>query len=175
MAAALTIQKISITDLAVDAIVNAANSRLGQGGGVCGAIFSAAGPRELQAACDKFGYCETGSAVTTPGFRLKAKYVIHAVGPIWHGGNNGEAEKLYGCYQASMEEARKHGCRSVAFPLISSGIYGYPQEEAWRIALRSIQEWQNAHGDYPLDVVIAVIDHRTLELGNTIMKEEGCV
>ena len=167
----LTIQKISITDLAVDAIVNAANSRLQHGGGVCGAIFSAAGPRELQAACDEIGHCETGSAVTTPGFRLKAGYVIHAVGPVWYGGNNGEAEKLYSCYQAAMEEARKHDCRSIAFPLISSGIYGYPREDAWAVAIRSIRDWQKNHGDYPLNVVIAVIDDRAMRLGNSVMAE----
>ena len=167
----LDIQKISITDLAVDAIVNAANSYLQHGGGVCGAIFSAAGPRELQAACDEIGCCETGSAVTTPGFRLKARYVIHAVGPVWYGGNNGESEKLYGCYQAAMEEARKHECHSIAFPLISSGIYGYPQEAAWRIAIQSIRDWQKNYEDYRLETVIAVIDDRALRLGNCIMAE----
>ena len=167
----LKIQKISITDLAVDAIVNAANSHLQHGGGVCGAIFAAAGPRELQAACDEIGCCETGSAVTTHGFRLKAGYVIHAVGPVWYGGNNGEAEKLYNCYQAAMEEARKHDCRSIAFPLISSGIYGYPQEEAWAVAVRSIRDWQKNHGEHQMNVVITVIDDRALQLGNSIMEE----
>lgn len=167
----LKIQKISITELGVDAIVNAANGYLQHGGGVCGAIFSAAGPRELQAACDEIGCCETGSAVTTPGFRLKAKFVIHAVGPIWHGGNNGEAEKLYSCYQAAMAEAKKHDCHSIAFPLISSGIYGYPVEDAWRTAIRSIKDWQKKHGDYHLEAVIAVIDDRALQLGNSIMAE----
>lgn len=165
----LEIQKISITDLAVDAIVNAANSYLQHGGGVCGAIFSAAGPRELQAACDEIGYCETGSAVTTPGFRLKARYVIHAVGPVWYGGSSGEAEKLYSCYQAAMEEARKHDCHSIAFPLISSGIYGYPQEEAWRIAIRSIRDWQKSHEGYRLEPVMAVIDDRALKRGEQIL------
>lgn len=152
--------------------MNAANGYLQHGGGVCGAIFSAAGPRELQAACDRIGCCETGSAVTTPGFRLKAKFVIHAVGPIWHGGNNGEAEKLYNCYKAAMEEARKHDCHSIAFPLISSGIYGYPQEEAWAVAIRSIRDWQRSHEEYPLKTVIAVIDDRALQIGNSIMAEQ---
>lgn len=169
MAGTLIIEKNSITDLSADCIVNAANSGLRQGGGVCGAIFAAAGPRELQAACDQIGYCDPGKAVTTSGFRLKAKYVIHAVGPIWNGGKNGEAEILYACYQASMEEARSHGCHSIAFPLIASGIYGYPAEEAWKIAIRSIRDWQKNH-DYPLDAVIAVIDDRALQLGNSILK-----
>ena len=103
----ISIQKKSITELEVDAIVNAANSELQHGGGVCGAIFGAAGPRELQAACDKIGGCKTGDAVITPGFRLPSKYVIHAVGPIWHGGERGEPEQLYSayCYKAGIRQS----------------------------------------------------------------------
>lgn len=171
MSGTLTIEKISITELQVDAIVNAANNRLRQGGGVCGAIFAGAGPVEMQKACDQLGQCETGSAVTTPGFRLKAEYVIHGVGPVWNGGGHGEAELLFRCYQAAMDQARNHFCHSVAFPLISSGIYGYPLEEAWEIALRAIRQWQRTHMEYQLDVVMAVIDQRALELGNSILKE----
>lgn len=165
----LTIQKISITELAVDAIVNAANSHLQHGGGVCGAIFSAAGPMELQRACDEVSICPTCSTVTTLGFRLKAKFMIHAVGPVWYGGRNGEEEKLYSCYQTALNEGEKHGCHSVAFPLISSGIYGYPVVDAWKVAIRSIRDWQNSH-EYPVDVVIAVIDDRALELGNSVLQ-----
>ena len=165
---ALTIEKISITDLPVDAVVNAANSHLRHGGGVCGAIFSAAGPRELQKACDDIGFCPTGSAVTTSGFRLKARFVIHAVGPIWNGGKDGEEEKLRACYRAALEEARKNGCHSIAFPLISSGIYGYPVEEAWKVAIRAIGDWQKER-EYSMDVVIAVISDQALELGKSVL------
>ena len=111
----IVIQKISITDLATDAIVNAANSGLLAGSGVCGAIFRAAGRRQLQDACDRYGYCPTGSAVITPGFNLKAKYVIHAVGPIWQGGGQGEAELLRSAYIKSLELAVGNGCRAFRF------------------------------------------------------------
>ena len=103
MAGTLRIQKQSITEMDVDCIVNAANSQLRHGGGVCGAIFAAAGARELQAACDALGYCNTGEAVITPGFKLKAKYIVHAVGPIWQGGNHNEENLLYRCYQNAMK------------------------------------------------------------------------
>ena len=115
-----------ITTLHVDAIVNAANERLLMGGGVCGAIFSAAGPARLQEACDNIGHCDTGSAVATPGFGLVARYVIHAVGPVWRGGGHGEKDLLASCYTSSLDVARDLGCTSIAFPLISAGIYGYP-------------------------------------------------
>ena len=131
MAGTLRIQKQSITEMDVDCIVNAANSQLRHGGGVCGAIFAAAGARELQAACDALGHCPTGEAVITPGFKLKAKYIVHAVGPIWQGGNHKEEKLLYRCYQNAMKVACTKGCRSIAFPLISSGIYGYPVKEAF--------------------------------------------
>ena len=124
MAGTLRIRKQSITKMNVDCIVNAANSQLGHGGGVCGAIFAEAGARELQNACDAIGHCPTGSAVITPGFNLKAKYIVHAVGPIWQGGNQNEEALLYSCYQDAIKVAADNGCRSVAFPLISSGIYG---------------------------------------------------
>ena len=118
----IEIRKIEITDLDTDCIVNAANSSLAMGGGVCGAIFRAAGARELQAACDKIGGCPTGGAVITPGFALKAKYVIHAVGPIWHGGNHHEPQDLYSCYRESLDRAKENDCHSIGFPLISAGI-----------------------------------------------------
>lgn len=126
----ISIQRIGITHVGTDVIVNAANSALQAGGGVCGVIFSAAGRDELQAACDAIGHCDTGSAVITPAFHLGAKYIIHAVGPIWYGGNNGEPQKLYGAYRRSLELAVENGCRSIGFPLISAGIFGYPHDKA---------------------------------------------
>ena len=168
MAGTLRIQKQSITEMDVDCIVNAANSQLRHGGGVCGAIFAAAGVRELQAACDALGHCPTGEAVITPGFKLKAKCIVHAVGPIWQGGNCNEEGLLYRCYQNAMKVASAKGCRSIAFPLISSGIYGYPVKDAWRVAIKAIQE-----SPYDMDVTIAVIDDRALQLGTSILSQEA--
>jgi len=139
VAATLEAAQGDITREAVDAIVNAANSGLARGGGVCGAIFSAAGP-ELDGACAELGGCPTGDAKATSGFRLPARWIIHAVGPVWHGGDSGEPELLASAYRRSLAVADEIGARSVAFPAISTGIYGYPLDAATAIAVRSCRD-----------------------------------
>lgn len=169
----IEIKLIGITDLDTDCIVNAANSRLAMGSGVCGAIFRAAGAHDLQAACNKIGGCPTGGAVITPGFKLKAKYVIHAVGPIWQGGNNNEPQNLYSCYRESLDRAKENGCHSVGFPLISAGIFGYPKDKAWEQALRSCSDWIAANPDYEMDIVFAILDKNILGLGKMVREDLG--
>lgn len=167
----IKIEKISITELDTDAIVNAANSDLAMGSGVCGAIFRAAGPIKLQAACAKIGHCKTGGAVITPGFDLKAKNVIHAVGPIWRGGNKGEPEDLYNAYKSALTVAKDNSLHSIAFPLISAGIYGYPHPQAWERALTACSDFIKANEDYEIDIIFAVIDEEILEKGKKTMTD----
>ena len=134
-----------IARVSADAIVNAANTRLQAGGGVCGALFAAAGAADMQAACDAIGGCPTGSAVSTPAFALDATWVIHAVGPIWRGGLSGEREALRSCYRSVFAEVERLGARSVAYPLISAGIYGFPVDEALAIAREETEAFLRVH------------------------------
>lgn len=129
-----------ITRLDVDAIVNAANSRLQPGGGVCGAIHRAAG-KNLREACARIGGCKTGEAVHTEGFDLKARFVIHAVGPVWHGGKQNEAALLASCYRTALKIAKDIGARSIAFPAISTGVYAFPLDRATEIAVATVRDF----------------------------------
>ncbi|WP_142830872.1 macro domain-containing protein [Planococcus soli] len=141
----LEIIQNDLTKIEADAIVNAANSELQMGGGVCGAIFRAAGAEELQRACDKIGGCPVGDAVVTDGFRLPSQYIIHTVGPIWRGGSHDEESLLRACYRNSLDLAITLDCTSVAFPLISAGIYGYPKEQAQKVAVSVIETFLQNH------------------------------
>lgn len=151
---AFEIVQKDITKMEVDAIVNAANTALAMGGGVCGAIFNAAGARELQEACNKIGPIKTGEAVITPGFKLKAKHIIHTAGPVYDHKKAKECEELlYSSYKNSLLVAVENGCKSIAFPLISSGIYGYPKDEALDVAKRAIEDFLK---DHDIDVYLAL-------------------
>lgn len=140
-----TIVHQDITTMKTEAIVNAANSRLLQGGGVCGAIFQAAGAEKMQAACDEIGFCTVGEAVITPGFDLAAQFVIHTVGPVWQGGEKKEAELLSSAYRNSLLLAKENNIKSIAFPLLSAGIFGYPKDEARTLAEKTILAFLSEH------------------------------
>jgi O-acetyl-ADP-ribose deacetylase len=139
MTTALRIIRCDIVELDVDAVVNAANSTLLGGGGVDGAIHHAAGP-DLLAACRKLGGCPTGQARITPGFQLKARWIIHTVGPVWKGGGKGEEELLASCYRESIKLANAHGIRTIAFPAISTGAYAYPLKSATETAIATVRQ-----------------------------------
>lgn len=158
-----------ITKLAVDAIVNAANSSLLGGGGVDGAVHAAAG-RELLEECRTLGGCPTGEAKITKGYKLPARHVIHTVGPVWHGGTDGEDELLARCYRNSLELAARHGLRTIAFPSISTGAFGFPVERACRIALAETKKFLEQKS--PLEkVTIICFDRRTLDCYQTAWSE----
>lgn len=167
----ISIARTDIAHAEADAVVNAANEGLRAGGGVCGAIFEGAGHRDMQEACDAIGHCATGSAVITPGFALKARYVIHAVGPIWESGDRGEAELLASCYAKSIELAVENGCETIAFPLISSGIFGYPKEEAWRVGIGACLAKLAELGERAPEVTFCVLSESSRQLGEETLRE----
>lgn len=148
-----------ITTLGVDAIVNAANRELARGSGVCGAIFRGAGPA-LDGACAALGGCATGDAMATPGFDLPARWVVHAVGPVWHGGDDGEVEQLTSCYRRVVEVAAEIGARTVAIPAISTGIYGFPPDHAAELAVATLRAAANPAVD---EVVLVAFDDETAQ------------
>ncbi|MGH4137836.1 macro domain-containing protein [Clostridium sp.] len=157
-----------ITKMKIDSIVNAANTALKMGGGVCGAIFSAAGAQNLQGECDTLRKCNVGEAVITGGYNLPAKYIIHTVGPIWGGGNSGEEKQLHNCYINSLKLALKYKCKSIGFPLISSGIYGYPKDKALQIAISAIGEFLINH---EMTVYLVVYDKMAFVLSGKLFFE----
>ncbi len=157
-----------ITTMEVDAIVNAANKTLLGGGGVDGAIHFAAGP-ELLEECRKLGGCETGAAKITKGYKLPAKYVIHTVGPIYSGTSRNAAE-LYSCYNSSLDLAAENDIHSIAFPAISTGVYGYPKAEAAVIALKAIVNWLDNHKDYGMQVNIVCYSNADYKIYEAVLK-----
>lgn len=166
----IEIRNIGITKLDTDAVVNAANTGLWEGGGVCGCIFRDAGSKEMTAACQKIGHCDEGAAVITPGFRLPAKYVIHAVGPRWCGGENNEPQLLYSAYMQSLLLAKENGLHSIGFPLISAGIFGYPLDGAWERAIEACKDFVQSNPDYGIKIIFAVLDDRILAIGEKTLK-----
>ncbi|MGI6344941.1 MAG: macro domain-containing protein [Bacillota bacterium] len=164
----LQIVRNDIARMKVDAIVNAANTELQMGGGVCGAIFRAAGARELQAACDALKPINTGEAVITSAFNLPARYIIHTAGPVYRGGQHGEAGLLQACYLNSLKLAQQYECESVAFPLISSGLFGYPKGEALAIAMSAIRGFLL---DNDLTVYLVVFDKAAFALSQELLGE----
>lgn len=163
----LQIVRNDITTMPVDAVVNAANEHLSGGGGLDGAIRRAAGP-ELAAECRALGGCQTGKAKLTRGYHLRAKYVIHAVGPVWRGGGYGESELLASAYRSALELAAAHGCESVAFPLLSSGAYGYPKAHSLKVAVDTIGEFLLEHD---MLVYLVVFDRAAYDIGSKLFAD----
>jgi len=161
----LKIIRNDITTMKVDAIVNAANTSLKSGGGVCGAIFAAAGERSLQDECDTIGFLSTGCAAITKGYNLPAKYIIHTVGPVWTNGNSNEEHLLIACYENALSLALKHHITSIAFPLISSGIFGYPKDEALKIATSTLGKFLLQH---EMLVYLVVYDETSYRLSEKL-------
>ena len=169
MSSGITLLRGDITKLEIDAIVNAANRTLLGGGGVDGAIHRAAGP-ELLEACRSLHGCDTGEAKITQGYRLPARYVIHTVGPVWQGGKNREDELLESCYTNSLDLALQYKLASIAFPNISTGVYGFPKERAAKIALGSVQEWLTGKQSVP-EVIFVLFDSENEQLYRTLLEK----
>ena len=163
-----SIVRNDITKMKVHAIVNAANTDLKIGGGVCGAVFNAAGERRLQAACEKLAPIKTGEAVATPAFALPAKYIIHTAGPIYKDGKSGEEELLRSAYTNSLNLALEKKCKSIAFPLLSSGTYGYPKEEALHVAT---EVFRNFLSEHDMDIYLVVFDKSALSISKKLLYE----
>jgi O-acetyl-ADP-ribose deacetylase len=168
--ARLTLQQCDLTTLAVDAVVNAANERLAGGGGVDGAIHRAAGAAELQAACRAIGGCPTGEARITPGFRLPARHIIHTVGPVYRDGQHGEPALLAACYRNALALAAQHGVHTIAFPAISTGVYGYPFAEAAQVAVRTALTFLS-HDVQITAIVFAYLRADQLELARAVLQQ----
>ena len=163
-----TIVRQDITEMHVDAIVNAANTALQKGGGVCGAIFKSAGIERLEEACRELAPIGIGEAVITPGFALPARFVIHTAGPVYRDGSSGEEAQLRSCYLKSLKLAVENQCESIAFPLISSGIFGYPKKEALQVAMDAIGDFLEDHN---LDVYLAVFDKEAFTVSEELIGE----
>ena len=163
----IKLEQNDITKLVVDAIVNAANTSLLGGGGVDGAIHRAAG-KELLAECRTLGGCATGDAKITVGYNLPARFVIHTVGPVWNGGKSGEPEKLASCYRRSLELAVHNGIRTIAFPNISTGVYGYPKDEAATIAISTVKEFFQNHSEIQ-QVIFCAFDEENYRIYKNLL------
>lgn len=158
------VKRTDITKLNVDAIVNIANEELVEKSGVCSTIFREAGSDELSAACQEIAHCDVGDAVITPGFKLKAKYIIHAVGPAWHDGYHHESKLLYDTYKAALTIARDNDCHSIAFPLLPTDDYWYPKDKAWKKAFEACGDFMSENRNYKIRIIFSVRDDSIEEL-----------